>query len=173
MKVEKTSRLAHIQMSDIKKRICLPLSDVHQYLLPTDKFPHPQPKRCRENLDYSESKPPVTPPSMPVHGYELEVFINGINHECHELPMKPGTRVWINLGISNGKWPAIIWAPQYCRKEDLPDVLLTYKTGNYLVTFYGEHSLMWVKERQTSLSTKEIEASLIHALEIWGKKHKK
>jgi len=163
-------------MTDIKKRICLPLSDVHQYILTADTCPHPKKRRCRENLDYSEwkKKTPVAPPSgMPLHGCELDRFINRINHECHNLPMKPGTRVWINLGISNGKWPAIVWAPQYCRKEDLPDVLLAYRPGNYLVSFYGEHSLMWVKEKQTSESARETESSMIHALETWGKKHKK
>lgn len=165
--------LAHIQMTDIKRRICLPLSDVHQYVLKAEVSSRPRSKRSKETSDYSEWKRPIPSPTMPVYGSKLEEFIDTVNQECHGLKLKPGTRVWVNLGISNGTWPAVVWALQYCRKDHLPDVLLTYKSGCYLVNFYGEHSLMWIKEKQMKLAATVTEPGLISSLEAWGKKNKR
>lgn len=173
MKVEKNEGRAYIQLTDIKKRICLPLSDVHQYVIFEETKSDSHSKRFREDLEHSKWKKLVAPPSMPVNGYELEEFILKINQACHSLETKPGTKVWVNLGSANGKWPAIVWALQFCRKDDLPDVILTYKAGRYLVNFYGEHSLMWIKEKQMSLAIKGDESDLYDTLVIWGKKHKK
>lgn len=175
VKVEKREGggYAYVQMTDIKKRIRLPLSEVHRYIISDDSSSTIQMKRSRDDSEYSRWKQPVAPPSMPVSGTKLQEFICRINQECHSLEMKPGTRVWVNLGTSNGRWPAIVWALQYCRKDDLSDVLLTYKPGRYLVNFYGEHSLMWIKEKQMLLAVEQIDSDSNDALEAWGKKHKK
>jgi hypothetical protein len=164
--------IAHIQMTDFRSlRIQLPLPEVYQYVINTDAD-GPKQKKSRNEPQYARWKQPVAPPSMPVNGLKLEQYIERIDRECHGKPFKPGTRVWCNLGTLHGQWPAIIWAIRYCRKDELADALLTYRSGRYLVTFYGEHSLMWVRSEQVCLATNKIDRDLKDVLESWGRKHK-
>jgi hypothetical protein len=108
---------------------------------------------------------------MPVNGSSLTAFIGRIDEETRSNRLKPGTKVWANFGEQTGQWPGLVWAIGHCRKDDLADIILTYKSGRHLVKFYGEHSLSWVSERQITMVSSD-ESYLIKKLEMWGKRHK-
>lgn len=172
VKVERKgmNSIAHIRMTDYKSvRITLPVDEVHQYVIVTDK-PETPVKRVKKESKFSKWKQPVAPPAMPVNGQKLIDFIQRVDDECVKARIPPGSRVWINLG-ANGQWPALVWAIRYCRKDDLADILLTYKKGRVLVKFYGEHSLMWARDQQIRLYEEE-DTALKERLEILGKKQK-
>jgi hypothetical protein len=57
-------------------------------------------------------------------------------------------------------------------KDDLADVILTHKAGRYLVAYYGEHSLMWVKSEKVSLAVENDDMGQIDRLELWGRKNR-
>jgi hypothetical protein len=166
--------VAHINMTDFPKlRIFLPVSEALEFVIIDSTPSKGNSKRvCHDSGQSCRWKQPIAPPSMPVNGPKLEELIDKVDMECHGFAIKPGTRVWVNLGLANGNWPALVWSVKKCRMDDLADILLAYKAGRYLVTYYGEHSLMWVKPQKVSLAVEDEDRSLIESLELWGRKHR-
>jgi len=174
VKVEKDGAdgIATIKLTDFKGlRIMIPVSEAVNYVIDEPDTEH-KPKRQREEPAECVWKPPPPPKDMPTSGPALEEFVQKLDVECHGFSIKPGTRVWVNLGSANGNWPALVWSLMHCRKDDLADVILTHKPGHSLVAFYGEHSLMWVKPCKLRAAVESEDVGQIEALEHWAKKNR-
>jgi hypothetical protein len=109
--------IATIKMTDFKGlRIMIPISEAAGYLIEEAVNTEPRPKRVREEAAECTWKVPAAPRNMPTSGPGLEELIQKLDVHCHQLPIKPGTRIWVNLGASAGRWPALVWSLMHCRK---------------------------------------------------------
>jgi len=125
-KVEKDGAdgIATIKMSDFRGlRIMIPISEAAEYVIEEAVNTEPRQKRVREEAVECTWKVPAAPKNMPTSGPGLEELIQKLDVDCHQLPIKPGTRIWVNLGASAGCWPALVWSLLHCRKVRAPDHL--------------------------------------------------
>lgn len=97
-------------------RIMIPVSEAAEYVIEESVSAEPKQKRVRDEAAECTWRPPVAPKNMPTSGPGLEELIQKLDVHCHQLPIKPGTRIWVNLGASAGCWPALVWSLMHCRK---------------------------------------------------------
>ncbi|CAL8470267.1 g9809 [Coccomyxa elongata] len=68
-------------------------------------------------------------------------------------------------------WPAVVWNVRLCLLKDMNQLLESYKQGRLLVRFYGERSMMWVREEDVQEGS--LDDSHVEEMQIWGRLHKK
>ncbi|EIE26240.1 hypothetical protein COCSUDRAFT_83615 [Coccomyxa subellipsoidea C-169] len=68
-------------------------------------------------------------------------------------------------------WPVVVWSARLCLRKDMGQLLESHKHERVLVRFYGERSMMWV--RQEDLRKDSLDDGHVADMQDWERLHRK
>ncbi|KAK9915696.1 hypothetical protein WJX75_002780 [Coccomyxa subellipsoidea] len=68
-------------------------------------------------------------------------------------------------------WPVVVWSARLCLRKDMAQLLESHKQERMLVRFYGERSMMWVREED--LQEGSLDDGHVAEMQNWERLHRR